>query len=51
MFTWLLFTGCYLPSNPEAVVMEIDYKSGTPMQRLVSGGTVFLCGAVFTTYL
>ncbi|XP_072163702.1 LOW QUALITY PROTEIN: phosphatidylinositol 4-kinase alpha-like [Diadema setosum] len=24
--------GCYLPSNPEAVVMEIDYKSGTPMQ-------------------
>lgn len=25
--------GCYLPSNPEAVVMEIDYKSGTPMQR------------------
>ncbi|XP_030847458.1 phosphatidylinositol 4-kinase alpha isoform X1 [Strongylocentrotus purpuratus] len=24
--------GCYLPCNPEAVVMEIDYKSGTPMQ-------------------
>ncbi|CAG5117790.1 unnamed protein product [Candidula unifasciata] len=24
--------GCYLPSNPEAVVIEIDYKSGTPMQ-------------------
>ncbi|XP_022109490.1 phosphatidylinositol 4-kinase alpha-like [Acanthaster planci] len=24
--------GCYLPSSPEAIVMEIDYKSGTPMQ-------------------
>jgi phosphatidylinositol 4-kinase len=28
--------GCYLPSNPEAMVIDIDYKSGTPMQRLVS---------------
>lgn len=26
--------GCYLPSNPEAIVLDIDYKSGTPMQRL-----------------
>jgi phosphatidylinositol 4-kinase len=25
--------GCYLPSNPEALVIGIDYKSGTPMQR------------------
>lgn len=25
--------GCYLPSNPEAIVLDIDYKSGTPMQR------------------
>ncbi|KAF6031160.1 hypothetical protein EB796_010518 [Bugula neritina] len=24
--------GCYLPSNPESVVLEIDYKSGAPMQ-------------------
>ncbi|KAK3796327.1 hypothetical protein RRG08_021349 [Elysia crispata] len=24
--------GCYLPSNPEAVVLAIDYESGTPMQ-------------------
>ncbi|XP_041348000.1 phosphatidylinositol 4-kinase alpha-like [Gigantopelta aegis] len=24
--------GCYLPSNPEAIILEIDYKSGTPMQ-------------------
>ncbi|XP_059147060.1 phosphatidylinositol 4-kinase alpha-like [Physella acuta] len=24
--------GCYLPSNPEAIVLEIDYSSGTPMQ-------------------
>ena len=23
--------GCYLPSNPEALVVDIDYKSGTPM--------------------
>ncbi len=27
--------GCYLPSSPDAVVVEIDYKSGTPMQRYV----------------
>ncbi|CAH1183299.1 unnamed protein product [Phaedon cochleariae] len=25
-------SGCYLPSNPEAMVLDIDYKSGTPMQ-------------------
>uniref|UniRef100_UPI00358F5F62 phosphatidylinositol 4-kinase alpha isoform X1 n=2 Tax=Myxine glutinosa TaxID=7769 RepID=UPI00358F5F62 len=24
--------GCYLPSNPEAIVLDIDYQSGTPMQ-------------------
>ncbi|VDP87700.1 unnamed protein product, partial [Echinostoma caproni] len=24
--------GCYLPSNPDAIVLEIDYQSGTPMQ-------------------
>lgn len=24
--------GCYLPSNPEALVIDIDYNSGTPMQ-------------------
>ncbi|XP_067946657.1 phosphatidylinositol 4-kinase alpha-like [Watersipora subatra] len=27
-----LIDGCYLPSNPESVVLEIDYASGTPMQ-------------------
>ncbi|CAH1801953.1 unnamed protein product [Owenia fusiformis] len=27
-----LQTGCYLPSNPEAIVLDIDKKSGTPMQ-------------------
>lgn len=25
-------SGCYLPSNPEAMVIDIDYNSGTPMQ-------------------
>lgn len=29
----LSLIGCYLPSNPEAIVLDIDYKSGTPMQR------------------
>ncbi|XP_032802951.1 phosphatidylinositol 4-kinase alpha isoform X2 [Petromyzon marinus] len=24
--------GCYLPSNPEAIVLDIDYQSGLPMQ-------------------
>ncbi|XP_014673497.1 PREDICTED: phosphatidylinositol 4-kinase alpha-like isoform X2 [Priapulus caudatus] len=24
--------GCYLPSNPEAIVVAIDYESGIPMQ-------------------
>jgi phosphatidylinositol 4-kinase len=24
--------GCYLPSNPEAMVLDIDYNSGVPMQ-------------------
>nr|XP_006818688.1 PREDICTED: phosphatidylinositol 4-kinase alpha-like [Saccoglossus kowalevskii] len=24
--------GCYLPSNPEGLVVDIDHKSGTPMQ-------------------
>lgn len=24
--------GCYLPSNPEAVIIDIDYNSGQPMQ-------------------
>jgi phosphatidylinositol 4-kinase len=27
-----LQTGCYLPSNPEAIVTQIDYESATPMQ-------------------
>jgi phosphatidylinositol 4-kinase len=27
-----LVGGCYLPSNPEAVVLDIDRTSGTPMQ-------------------
>lgn len=35
--------GCYLPSNPEAIVLDIDYKSGTPMQRWVSEQTT-ICG-------
>lgn len=27
--------GCYLPSNPESVILDIDRNSGTPMQRYV----------------
>ncbi|EJD74219.1 phosphatidylinositol 4-kinase, variant [Loa loa] len=27
-----LKTVAYLPSNPEAIILDIDYKSGTPMQ-------------------
>ena len=27
-----LQVGCYLPSNPEAVLLKIDYDSGQPMQ-------------------
>ena len=29
----VLLVGVYLPSNPDSVVVEIDKKSGTPMQR------------------
>lgn len=25
--------GCYLPSNPDSIILDIDRKSGTPMQR------------------
>jgi len=27
-----LFPGVYLPSNPDSVVVGIDYQSGNPMQ-------------------
>ena len=27
--------GVYLPSNPDSVVLSIDYESGTPMQRYI----------------
>ena len=30
-----LLTGVYLPSNPDSVLLEIDYQSGRPMQRYV----------------
>jgi phosphatidylinositol 4-kinase len=30
---FFFISGCYLPSNPEAIITEIDYNSGTPMQR------------------
>lgn len=32
--------GCYLPSNPEAMVIDIDYNSGTPMQRFKNKITI-----------
>lgn len=28
----MVFLGCYLPSNPEAIVIDIDTKSGLPLQ-------------------
>lgn len=48
----------YLPSNPEAVVIDIDYKSGNPMQRFFlfthksSWRLVFLCHSTlpYVTY-
>ena len=39
---FLLYVGVYLPSNPDSVVLGIDYKSGTPMQRCV------LCIAMYS---
>jgi hypothetical protein len=43
--------GCYLPSNPEAMVVDIDYKSGTPMQRLVAVLIAILLQQVVDTIL
>lgn len=43
--------GCYLPSNPEAMVVDIDYKSGTPMQRLVDIVIVILLLQIVDTIL
>ena len=31
--TILSSSGVYLPSNPDSILLSIDYKSGTPMQR------------------
>ena len=44
-----MVVGCYLPSNPESVVLEIDYKSGTPMQRC--DVTEFICVHYFPSSL
>jgi len=43
-----LQTGCYLPSNPEAIVLQIDYNSCTPMQRFncITSSSVILLSAV-----
>lgn len=43
--------GCYLPSNPEAIVLDIDYKSGTPMQRWVSEQSFVMQIAVTETLI
>lgn len=43
--------GCYLPSNPEAIVLDIDYKSGTPMQRLASKSSSVILVTVTTIHI
>lgn len=43
--------GCYLPSNPEAMVIDIDYKSGTPMQRYVKGDSTEFWKFCFILFL
>uniref|UniRef100_A0A914RD52 1-phosphatidylinositol 4-kinase n=1 Tax=Parascaris equorum TaxID=6256 RepID=A0A914RD52_PAREQ len=37
----------YLPSNPEAIVLDIDYNSATPMQRLINEFQLFLVFKIF----
>jgi phosphatidylinositol 4-kinase len=37
-----LQTGCYLPSNTEAIVVDIDYSSATPMQRYIVLGVFII---------
>lgn len=39
--------GCYLPSNPEAMVIDIDYQSGTPMQRWLFKMILKICSGLY----
>ena len=32
LFVFKLRQGCYLPSNPDSMVLDINYSSGQPMQ-------------------
>ena len=35
--------GVYLPSNPDSLVIEIDYTSGRPMQRYIYAMCMHAC--------
>lgn len=44
------FVGVYLPSNPDSVLLSIDYMSGTPMQRCIVTVNTCRCTCTYTMY-